>query len=134
MRGNRFYGNSLNQFSRCESALVVTCWLLDYVPLVQGILMFQLPFESEVYFIQHTLMLVVPYYLMRVGGKSSSPHGGGKTIASFRTQLSTITLCNYTTQPLNLAPKLAMEYACLMSRHVIVTICQITYPMTQIIF
>lgn len=27
-----------------------------------------LPFETEVYFIQHTLMMIIPYYLLRIGG------------------------------------------------------------------
>lgn len=27
-----------------------------------------LPFETEVYFIQHTLMMIIPYYLFRIGG------------------------------------------------------------------
>lgn len=27
-----------------------------------------LPFETEVYFIQHALMMIIPYYLLRIGG------------------------------------------------------------------
>ncbi|KAH3804209.1 hypothetical protein DPMN_132491 [Dreissena polymorpha] len=30
-----------------------------------------LPFETEVYFIQHILMMIIPYYLMSVGGKKN---------------------------------------------------------------
>lgn len=30
---------------------------------------FQLPFETEVYFVQHFLMMIIPYYLMSIGGK-----------------------------------------------------------------
>lgn len=31
---------------------------------------FQLPFEVELYWVQHLMMLVTPYYLLRLGGKS----------------------------------------------------------------
>jgi len=30
---------------------------------------FQLPFETEIYFVQHFLMMIIPYYLIAVGGK-----------------------------------------------------------------
>ena len=33
---------------------------------------FQLPMETEIYYIQHTLMLVIPFYLMRIGGKDKT--------------------------------------------------------------
>ena len=34
-----------------------------------AISLLQLPFETEVYFIQHTLMMIIPYYLLRIGGE-----------------------------------------------------------------
>ena len=40
------------------------------VNYIQHLLTLQLPFETEVYYIQHLLMLVIPFYLLKIGGKS----------------------------------------------------------------
>ncbi len=36
--------------------------------LINMFIFFQLTFETETYYVQHIAMLVVPYYLLRLGG------------------------------------------------------------------